>query len=138
MLRFIRCALALSILSSCQASAPPPSTATRASGAQETKHWNWTVAAGDIAEVNVQLAPGGRMAAKYVAAGGAITWNVHSHDASGTAVYQKGEGLTGSLAYAAQVPGVYSCLWVNSGTAPTNLSVDLVIEGEGTIHSTHP
>lgn len=123
----------------CSSPGPAPaSPVAREPGAAKTRHWEWTVAPGAMAEVNVRLAIGARMAARYVAEGSAVTWNVHSHDASGTVIHLKGEGPKGAPAYTASAQGVYSFLWINSGGVPARIAVDLEIDGDGAVHSTHP
>jgi hypothetical protein len=99
--------------------------------------WTWTVAPGTFAEVNVELGAGAKMVATFTAAG-EVAWNVHSHPDDEPLIHAEGRSKAGTQSFTADAAGTYSFLWMNDGKTAVDLSVELRIDGEGKVHSTHP
>lgn len=97
----------------------------------------WTVAPGDMAEINFELAAGATMAATFSTDGAALKWNVHSHEGREAIIHAEGEGAAGELRHTVTKDGMASFLWVNEGRAPVRLTVELT-SGAAEVHSTHP
>lgn len=97
----------------------------------------WTVAPGDMAEINLELAAGDTMAATFSTEGAALKWNVHSHEDREAIIHAQGEDAAGELRHTVSKGGMYSFLWVNQGRAPVRLTVELT-SGAAKVHSTHP
>jgi hypothetical protein len=97
----------------------------------------WTIAPGDMAEVNLELDAGDTMTARFSTDGDPLKWNVHSHEGSHAIIHSEGEDASGELHHGVAKRGMYSFLWRNEGRAPVRLTVELV-SGAGKVHSTHP
>lgn len=104
-----------------------------------TETWTrtWTVAPEGIAEINLELAAGEAMTARFSTDGGTLKWNVHSHEGKDVVFHAQGNDASGQLRHVATQTGMYSFLWKNEGTKPVELTVVLE-DGAGKVHSTHP
>lgn len=98
----------------------------------------WTVAPGDMAEINLELAAGDTMAAKFSSDGGTLKWNVHSHEGDKAVIHAQGDDAKGEPGHAAAKAGMYSFLWKNTGKKPVKLTIELELGGSAKVHSTHP
>jgi hypothetical protein len=98
----------------------------------------WTVAPGEMAEINLELAAGDTMAARFSTDGGVLSWNVHSHEGNEAIIHAKGDAASGRPEHTAAKPGMYSFLWHNSSRTPVRLTVTLELGGAAKVHSTHP
>lgn len=98
----------------------------------------WTVAPGDMAEINLELAAGDTMAARFTSEGGTLEWNVHSHEGDKAVIHAQGDDAKGAPNHTAAKAGVYSFLWKNTGKKPVTLSIELELGGSAKVHSTHP
>ena len=98
----------------------------------------WTVAPGDMAEINLELAAGDTMAAKFASDGGTLKWNVHSHEGDKAVIHAQGDDAKGEPGHTAAKAGMYSFLWKNAGKKPVQLTIDLELGGSAKVHSTHP
>jgi hypothetical protein len=101
------------------------------------QRFEWTVAPGKFAEINVELGDGAKMSASFES-DAPVAWNVHSHPGDTPAIHAEGKDAKGAPAFAAEKGGLYSYLWVNKGKQAVKLVVELTIEGTGRVHSTHP
>jgi hypothetical protein len=97
----------------------------------------WTIAPGDMAEINLELAAGDAMTARFSTDGSTLKWNVHSHEGNEAIIHAQGSDASGEPRHVAAKGGMYSFLWKNEGTKPVQLTVALE-EGAGKVHSTHP
>lgn len=98
----------------------------------------WTVAPGDMAEINLELAAGDTMAAKFASDGGTLKWNVHSHEGDKAVIHAQGDDAKGAPGHTAAKAGMYSFLWKNAGKKPVTLTIELELGGSAKVHSTHP
>jgi hypothetical protein len=98
----------------------------------------WTVAPGDMAEINLELAAGDTMAAKFTSDGGTLKWNVHSHEGDKAVIHAQGNDAKGEPGHTAAKAGMYSFLWKNAGKKPVTLTIELELGGSAKVHSTHP
>ena len=98
----------------------------------------WTIAPGDMAEINLELAAGATMAAKFSSDGDALKWNVHSHEGDNAIIHAQGGDANGEPRHTAAKAGMYSFLWKNDGKKPVQLTVELELGGSARVHSTHP
>lgn len=98
----------------------------------------WTVAPGDMAEINLELAGGDTMAAKFSSDGGTLKWNVHSHEGDKAVIHAQGDDAEGEPGHTAAKAGMYSFLWKNAGKKPVQLTIVLELSGSAKVHSTHP
>lgn len=98
----------------------------------------WTVAPGDMAEINLELAAGDTMAAKFTSEGGTLKWNVHSHEGEKAVIHAQGDDAKGAPGHTAAKAGMYSFLWKNAGKKPVTLTIELELGGSAKVHSTHP
>lgn len=98
----------------------------------------WVVAPGDMAEINVELAAGDTMAATFSTDGAALAWNVHSHRGDEAIIHDEGSDAAGTLRHTANEAGMVSFLWMNRGTTPVALRIELVLGGTARVDSTHP
>jgi hypothetical protein len=105
--------------------------------ADEPRHFEWTIAPGKFAEINVELGEGAEMSASFQS-DAVLSWNVHSHVGNEATIHAKGSDAEGAPAFAAETSGLYSFLWVNETVQPVKVTVDLRISGTGRVHSTHP
>jgi hypothetical protein len=105
--------------------------------AAQPERFEWTVAPGKFAEINVELGDGAKMSASFES-DAAMSWNVHSHPGDKPTIHQEGKDAKGALAFTAENGGLYSYLWVNKGKQAAKLVVELRIDGTGRVHSTHP
>jgi hypothetical protein len=97
----------------------------------------WTIAPGDMAEINLELGAGDAMTARFSTDGGTLKWNVHSHEGNEAIIHAQGNDASGGPRHVAAKAGMYSFLWKNEGTKPIQLEVALE-EGASKVHSTHP
>ena len=98
----------------------------------------WTVAPGDMAEINLELAAGDTMAAKFSSDGDKLKWNVHSHEGKKAVIHAQGDDAKGEPKHTAAKAGMYSFLWKNTGKKPVQLTIELELGGSAKVHSTHP
>jgi hypothetical protein len=105
--------------------------------AHEPRHFEWTIAPGKFAEINVELGDDAHMSATF-RSDAPLSWNIHSHVGNEATIHAKGSAAEGAPAFAAETSGLYSYLWVNETEQPVNVTVDLRISGTGRVHSTHP
>lgn len=129
----------LALASACarpQATAVPAASPTPAPADPWTRRW--VVAPGDMAEINVELAAGDTMAATFSTDGAALSWNVHSHRGDEAIIHDEGSDATGTLRHASNEGGIVSFLWMNRGTTPVVLRIELALGGTARVHSTHP
>lgn len=119
------------------AGADPSTAATDTSTADAKWARTWTIAPGDMAEINLELDDGDTMAAIFSTDGAPLKWNVHSHEGREAIIYAQGEDASGELRHDVAKGGMYSFLWLNEGPAPVRLTVELG-RGAGQVHSTHP
>lgn len=101
------------------------------------QRFEWTVAPGKFAEINVELGDGAKMSASFES-DAPVGWNVHSHPGDKPTIHAEGKDAKGAPAFTAEKGGLYSYLWVNKGKQAVKLVVELTIEGTGRVHSTHP
>jgi hypothetical protein len=101
------------------------------------QRFEWTVAPGKFAEINVELGDGAKMSASFES-DSTVAWNVHSHPGDKPTIHAEGEDRKGAPAFTAEKGGLYSYLWFNKGKQAVKLVVELTIEGTGRVHSTHP
>ena len=101
------------------------------------QRFEWTVAPGKFAEINVELGDGAKMSASFES-DAPVGWNVHSHPGNEPTIHAEGKDAKGAPAFTAEKGGLYSYLWVNKGKQAVKLVVELTIEGTGRVHSTHP
>ena len=120
---------------SCGAAAP---AATKAEAPTPTPLADVQLAPGEFAEINLEMAADSTIEVRFDATGGALAWNVHSHDGDRVAIHAEGAGATGTLRFAAPGAGPYSCMWKNSGGAPVRLTARLTAHGEVRVQSVHP
>jgi len=106
--------------------------------AAAAKSWKWTVEPGKFAEVNVELDVGAKMIAAFATDGADVAWNFHSHPGDKPMIHAKGNAKEGSPEFVAPSAGLYSVLWKNESKKPVELTVELLIAGQGKVHSTHP
>lgn len=125
-------------LAACAKPTSPATEVPAARGGAETA-WSrtWTIAPGDMAEINLELEAGDTMTARFSTDGAPCKWNVHSHEGSHAIIHAEGEGPSGELHHGAVKRGMYSFLWLNEGRASVRLTVELT-SGAGKVHSTHP
>lgn len=97
----------------------------------------WTIAPGDMAEINLELAAGEAMTARFSTEGGPLKWNVHSHEGDEAVIHAHGSAASGEPRHVAAKAGMYSFLWRNDGAKPVQLTV-MLEEGARKVHSTHP
>jgi len=107
-------------------------------GARLTPLDDVVLAPGEFAEVNLEMAAGAATDAAFRATGGALEWNVHSHDGDQVATHAEGTGADGTVRFMAPRAGGYSYLWKNSGSAPVRLTVRLASQGAVHVRSIHP
>jgi hypothetical protein len=121
-----------------RASADDPSRVAAGKPTADAK-WSrtWTIAPGDMAEINLALEDGDTMAAAFSTDGATVKWNVHSHEGREAIIHAQGEDVSGQLRHAVAKGGMYSFLWLNGGHAPVRLTVELT-SGAARVHSTHP
>ena len=105
--------------------------------AAEPRRFEWTVAPGKFAEINVELGEGAEMSATF-RSDAPLSWNVHSHVDDEATIHAKGTEAAGSPEFAAEAAGLYSYLWLNETEQPVKVTVELRISGTGRVHSTHP
>jgi hypothetical protein len=98
----------------------------------------WVVAPGDMAEINLELAAGDTMAATFSTDGAGLAWNVHGHRGDEAIIHDEGSAAAGTLRHAANEAGMVSFLWMNRGTTPVVLRIELVLGGTARVDSTHP
>lgn len=99
---------------------------------------SWTVAPGDMAEINLELGAGDTMAAKFSSDGETLKWNVHSHEGEKAVIHAQGDDASGAPKHTAAKAGMYSFLWKNAGKKPVQITVELELGGSAKVHSTHP
>jgi hypothetical protein len=99
--------------------------------------FEWTVAPGAFAEINLELGDGAKSSASFEA-DAPLAWNVHSHPSDEPVIHAEGSDSKGVPAFAADQGGAYSYLWANRSARAVKLRVELRIEGRGRVHSTHP
>ena len=99
---------------------------------------NAVVAPGKFAEINLEMAEGSTAVITFQAAGGALEWNVHSHDGDKVVTHAEGAGESGELRFAAPRAGPFSYLWQNAGADPVRLTARLTAQGSVRVHSVHP
>ena len=130
--------LACAPRTSAEAMTPDTAKAEAATSIQPTPLDDVVLAAGEFAEINVEM--GGSSAADVAlqATGGPLEWNVHSHDGDKVLIHAEGKGSEGTLHFAAPAAGPYSYLWKNSGTAPVRLTARLTAHGAIRVQSVHP
>jgi hypothetical protein len=97
----------------------------------------WTVEPGEFAEINVELGSGATMRAAFRSEGGDLRWNVHSHVDDAAVIHDQGETGAGNLSFTAPTAGLYSFLWMNPGSGPVSLQVELDLQGDARVHSKH-
>jgi hypothetical protein len=109
-------------------------------GAAKPPGWTntWTVAPGDMAEINLELAAGDTMVAKFASDGGTLKWNVHSHEGDNAVMHAQGDDAEGAPGHTAAKAGMYSFMWTNAGKTPVTLTIELELGGSAKVHSTHP
>ncbi len=120
------------------AAKPDGDTPAKAEAAAPAWAKTWTVAPGDMAEINLELAAGETMTAKFNSDSGTLKWNVHSHEGDKAVIHAQGDDATGEPAHTAAKAGMYSFLWKNAGKKPVVLSIELALGGSAKVHSTHP
>lgn len=96
------------------------------------------VAPGKFAEINLDMAEGSTAVVSFQSTGGALEWNVHSHEGDKAVIHAEGTGETGELRFAAPKAGPFSYLWKNVGAAPVRLTARLSAQGSVRVHSIHP
>ena len=69
---------------------------------------------------------------------GALSWDVHSHPAGEVVTHQHGDGQQGTFAFTPPAAGAYSVMWRNPGDAPVSILLQVSLQGEGALESTHP
>ncbi len=109
-----------------------PSTAT------PTPLSDVVVAPGKFAEINLEMGESSTALISFRSEGGAVEWNVHSHDGDKLVIHAEGAGETGELRFAAPRAGPFSYLWKNTGVATVRLTAHLSAEGSVHVHSVHP
>ena len=118
--------------------ARPSAASATPEGARLTPLDDVVLAPGEFAEVNLEMAAGAATDAAFRATGGALEWNVHSHDGDEVATHAEGAGADGTVRFMAPRAGGYSYLWKNSGSAPVRLTVRLASQGAVHVRSIHP
>lgn len=131
-------------LAGCAKPASPATEVPAAPEAPETPEtpetpWTreWTVAPGEFAEINLELAAGDTMSATFSTDGGSLKWNVHSHEGREVTMHADGDDAAGTAHHVADTAGMYSFLWKNEGPTAVRLTVELD-RGASKVHSTHP
>lgn len=93
---------------------------------------------GKFAEINLEMGEGATIEVEYTGAGGALEWNVHSHDGDNVVIHAEGVGSEGKLPFSAPHAGLYSYLWKNASSTPVRLTTRLNSTGTVRVHSVHP
>jgi len=96
------------------------------------------VAPGKFAEINLEMAEGSTAVITFQSAGGALEWDVHSHEGDRVVTHAEGAGESGELRFAAPRAGPFSYLWKNAGAVPVRLTARLTTQGSVRVHSVHP
>ncbi|MGH1348848.1 MAG: hypothetical protein ACRBN8_45350 [Nannocystales bacterium] len=100
---------------------------------------NFEVAVGKFAELNMTLRKGATVRVVFSSAGGAVTWNVHSHaHGGGTNIHDEGSSRDGTIEFTAPDDGVFSVLWKNDAEAATPLEVAVELGEGASVHSWMP
>ena len=86
-----------------------------------------TIAPGGHFEINLSFASATLTKATFKASA-PVSWNVHSHPASGMVEHQKGASASGEIAFQPSAAGVYSFLWKNDGAAAVTIEVTVSAE----------
>ena len=96
--------------------------------------FEWTLAPGVVAEINVDLGDDGFMHADFDAAGIALDWDIHTHDGEQVVVLDSGKGVAGAAELHAPAAGLYSFYWRNGGSIDATLCVELTLDGTAALH----
>ena len=96
------------------------------------------LAPGKFAEINLDMGEGSSAEVTFEATGGALAWNVHSHDGDNVVIHAEGTGAAGKVRFAAPRAGLYSYLWKNAGAASIRLTAHLASNGQVRVHSVEP
>jgi hypothetical protein len=100
---------------------------------------SFSIASGEFAEVNFEMAKGSTVVVTFDAGSGGIVWDVHSHDSSGgTQIHDRGEGGSGRVEFTAPEGGIFSILWKNKDPTDSPLDVAVSLEEGSRIHSWMP
>lgn len=93
---------------------------------------------GKFAEINLEMPEGSSTEVEFHAMGGALEWNVHSHDGDNVVIHAEGAAAAGKVRFAAPRAGLFSYLWKNAGASPVRLTARLTANGAVRVHSLHP
>jgi hypothetical protein len=96
--------------------------------------WEWRMAPGAAAEIDVDLGADGFMAASFESPGAPLQWDIHSHAGDEVIVHDSGEDVSGFADLVAPAPGIYSFYWRNPGPSDATLCVELQLSGEAALH----
>jgi hypothetical protein len=100
---------------------------------------SFSIASGEFAEVNFEMAKGSTVIVTFDAGSGGIVWDVHSHDSSGgTQIHDRGEGGSGRVEFTAPEDGIFSILWKNEDPTDSPLDVAVSLDKGTRIHSWMP
>jgi hypothetical protein len=127
---------ALATLAACDA--PPESVDLRRDGGLEVIERTLTIAAGEYAEANLLMGAGDTATAAFTTAGGAVTWDVHSHHGNDVVIHDQGVTTADSVDFTAPARGGFSYLWQNLNENAIDLEVTLTLRGDTSLHSWDP
>lgn len=99
--------------------------------------WRIEVQPKELVELNYRLGADARLEGAF-SGDGALSWDVHSHPAGEVVTHQHGDGQQGTFAFTPPAAGAYSVMWRNPGDAPVSILLQVSLQGEGALESTHP
>lgn len=94
----------------------------------------WTMVPGVAAEIDVDLGTNGWMGAAFEAPGTPLDWDIHSHERGEVVVHASGRDVAGLAELTAPAPGLYSFYWRNPGPSDATLCVEVMLEGDASLH----
>lgn len=131
--KLLVCVLSCLHLGSASASkSNPPQSAPSTSIVKKS----FSIKPGEFAELNLNMKNGSKVSVDYDASE-KLSWNVHSHDKTGSVIHKEGTDKAGRESFLASKSGVFSYLWENKGKIVINLSTEVAIDNGVSIHSWH-
>ena len=99
--------------------------------------WRIELASGNFVELNYHLGDGTRLQASFEA-DGPVAWNVHSHPDEQVVTHREGQAPAGSFSFAPPQAGAYSAMWHNRASASRSVLLEVRLDGDGKLVSSHP